>query len=323
MQVSEAQFQEIMAQYDRVRTTHADELLARKEEVYRLIPRYRELDQTVPAISLDAGKDLLAGKTEKLEPYRNRMREIASEKAALLEQNRFPADYLDLRFDCEQCEDTGFLKDGSRCACLTKKIRDVLYAQSNLSRLFLENCFERMEDSYFTGEDLRRFQSAVGVCRSFIDSFGKTLPSAGILFFGPVGSGKSFLSIASAKEILNKGFSVLYFSAIELFNRLSDATFRADKEPQETDIKSDLSDCDLLIIDDLGTEMTNLFVSSQFFHLINERHLRGLGTLISTNLDFEELRARYSDRTFSRLLSLYTVCELTGGDIRLKRKTTQ
>ena len=106
-----------------------------------------------------------------------------------------------------------------------------------------------------------------------------------------------------------------------MFERLSDATFRAEREEGDTDLKNDLTACDLLIIDDLGTEMTNQFVSSRCFHLINERHLHGNKTLISTNLDFEELRQRYSDRTFSRLLSLYTVCELTGGDVRLKRKT--
>ena len=323
MQLSESQFQDILAEYDRVRALHADNLAARKEEVYRRIPRYRELDELVPDISLTAGKDLLAGHAEKLEDYRQQMRDIAKEKASLLEQNGFDADYTQMRFDCPACKDTGFLEDGSRCSCLERNIRDILYAQSNLSALFEENSFARMELTLFTGDDLHRFQSAVGVCRAFIDSFGEKTASSGILFFGPVGSGKSFLSIATAKELLNKGFSVLYFSAIELFDRLSDATFRADKETQSPDFKNDLTNCGLLIIDDLGTEMTNLFVSSQFFHLINERHLHGRGTLISTNLGFEELRSRYSDRTFSRLLSLYTVCELTGGDVRLKRKTAK
>lgn len=321
MQVSEAQFQDILTAYERLRTKHADELLARKEELYRLLPRYRELDELVPVISLDAGKELLAGHSEKLDAYREQMREIAAEKASLLKQNGFPADYPEMHHDCTKCGDTGFLEDGTRCTCLNEKLRALLYAQSNLDALFEENCFDRMDLSLFEGDDLRRFRNAVSVCRTFIDSFGEKTASSGILFFGPVGSGKSFLSIASAKELLNRGFSVLYFSAIDLFERLSDATFRAEREEGDTDLKNDLTACDLLIIDDLGTEMTNQFVSSRCFHLINERHLHGNKTLISTNLDFEELRQRYSDRTFSRLLSLYTVCELTGGDVRLKRKT--
>ena len=321
MQVSEEQYQQIMDTYSRARTEHADELLARKEEVYRLVPRCRELDDLVRSSSLSTCRDLLSGRKEKLGIYREQMREIAAEKASLLKQNGFAADYLSPRFDCKQCQDTGFLEDGTRCACLEQKLRDILYAQSNLDVLFEENCFERTDLTLFSGDDLRRFQSAVDVCHAFIRSFGKKTASSGILFFGPVGSGKSFLSIATAKELLNRGFSVLYFSAIELFERLSDATFRTDRDSPNTDLKNDLTACDLLIIDDLGTELTNQFVSSRFFHLINERHLHGHKTLISTNLDFEELRSRYSDRTFSRLLSLYTVCELTGGDVRLKRKT--
>ena len=323
MRVSETQFQDILAEYDLSRAGHADALLARKAEVYRLIPRYRELDELVPSISYHTGKALLAGCADKLESYRRQMSDIASEKRALLKQHGFAADYLELQYDCAQCKDTGFLEDGTRCACLERKIRDVLYAQSNLSALFEENCFDRMDPGLFSDEDLRRFQSAVEVCRSFIGSFSEKTAPSGILFFGPVGSGKSFLSIASAKELMDKGYDVLYFGAIDLFERLSDAVFRTDREQPDGSFKNDLTDCDLLIIDDLGTEMTNLFVSSQFFHLINERYLRGHKTLISTNLDFEELRARYSDRTFSRLLSLYTVCELTGGDVRLKRKTIQ
>ena len=203
-----------------------------------------------------------------------------------------------------------------------EKIRDRLYRQSNLKILFEENNFAKTDYTLFEGDALRQFERAVALCRHFMESFEDTA-SAGILFFGPVGSGKSFLSVATAKELLNRGFSVLYFSSIELFERLSDLTFRPDKDTEESSFKQELITCDLLIIDDLGTEMTNQFVSSQLFHLINERHLHGNKTLISTNLPFEEIRLRYSDRTFSRLISHYTVCELTGSDLRLKRKTAK
>ena len=323
MQVSDSQFDAILMEYDLQRTKQGDALLARREEVYRKIPRYRELDEAVPALSFDTGKKLLSGRGASLSDYRARMREIASEKETLLAENGFPADYLNMHYGCASCRDTGFTEDGRRCACLEEKIRHLLYSQSNLTLLFAENNFERMDLSLFEGDDLRRFQSAVSVCRTFIDTFADANTASGILFFGPVGCGKSFLSVATAKELLNRGYSVLYFSAIELFDRLSDATFRADAGMENADLKHDLTACDLLIIDDLGTEMTNLFVSSRFFHLINERHLLGRRTLISTNLAFKDLRERYSDRTFSRLLSLYTVCELTGGDVRLKRKTAR
>ena len=140
---------------------------------------------------------------------------------------------------------------------------------------------------------------------------------------GTVGTGKSFLSGCIASELLQSGHSVIYFSASGLFDTLARYTFNAGAKEALSGFYEDIYSCDLLIIDDLGTEMTNTFVASQLFSCLNERHLRKNSTIISTNLSLEELRDRYSDRVFSRITSHYDLCKLTGPDIRMYKKRMQ
>lgn len=120
-----------------------------------------------------------------------------------------------------------------------------------------------------------------------------------------------------ASELLQTGHSVIYFSASGLFDTLARYAFDSRAKEALSGFYEDLYNCDLLIIDDLGTEMTNTFVASQLFSCLNERHLRKNATIISTNLSLEELRDRYSDRVFSRITSHYDLCKLTGPDIRM------
>ena len=129
------------------------------------------------------------------------------------------------------------------------------------------------------------------------------------------------MSCCVAKELMDKGYLVIYFSAAQLFDTLSKGTFEKDSKEAVSGIAEDIYDCDLLIIDDLGTELTNSFVSSQLFSCLNNRFLRKKSTIITTNLSLSELRDRYSDRIFSRITSNYEVCKLTGKDIRMKKKT--
>ena len=128
------------------------------------------------------------------------------------------------------------------------------------------------------------------------------------------------LSVCAARALIEKGRSVLYFSASSLFDRLADCTFGSGSRDTLREFTADLYSCDLLIIDDLGTEFTNAFVASQLFTCISERELNRHSTIISTNLALKEMQARYSDRVFSRIMSTYEICKLTGKDIRLQRR---
>ena len=156
---------------------------------------------------------------------------------------------------------------------------------------------------------------------NFINNFNSDYHN--LFFYGTVGTGKSFLSGCVAKELIENGHSVIYFSAAGLFDTLSKFKFdykNADELHKEYE---DLFQCDLLIIDDLGTEYTNNLVNSELFSLINDRHLRQKATIISTNLSLEDFRNRYSDRIFSRITSNYEICKITGPDIRMFKKRQQ
>ena len=138
------------------------------------------------------------------------------------------------------------------------------------------------------------------------------------MIYGDTGVGKTFLTHCIAKELLDRSFFVLYFTSFDLFDLLSKNTFQKDR--QSADMASFIYDCDLLIIDDLGTELTNSFVSSQLFCCINERIMNKKATIISTNLTMEDFLDTYSERTFSRVSSNYTMIKLIGNDIRIQKR---
>ena len=168
---------------------------------------------------------------------------------------------------------------------------------------------------------MTRFQKAESAARHFTDSFGEEYNN--LMFRGSVGTGKSFLSNCIANEILKKGYSVIYFSAISLFENISSYKFGKTQRDFQYNPLTDIYSCDLLIIDDLGSEMSNQFVCSELFAIINERHLRKKSTVISTNLTLQELNDRYSSRIFSRIYKDYEICTLSGNDIRLYIKRNE
>ena len=168
-----------------------------------------------------------------------------------------------------------------------------------------------------TGRSSREaIEIALKTCHEFTDTFGTDFRN--LLLYGDTGVGKTFLSHCIAKELLEQSFSVIYFTAAQLFDIFAKSTFRREEEAG-ADCEHIYS-CDLLIIDDLGTEMSNTFTNSQLFICLNERILRKKSTLISTNLSLEDLKNIYSERVFSRITSAYTVLRLTGDDIRIQKK---
>ena len=237
----------------------------------------------------------------------------------MLQENGFPADYLLPVYECAQCQDTGYIAN-KKCSCFRTAEINLIYEQSHIKNLLKTENFSSLSYDYYEGEDLEKFTKAVQICQNFVKSF--FLDYRNLFFYGTVGTGKSFLSCCVAKELIDQGNLVIYFSASQLFDTLSKSTFDKDSKEAVSGISSDIYDCDLLIIDDLGTELTNSFVSSQLFSCLNNRHLRKKATIITTNLSLGELRDRYSDRIFSRITSNYDVCKLTGRDIRMQKKTS-
>lgn len=317
MALSNAQFEKILHRYDvtRLKNHHLQE--ERRDYVYKNVTGYKELDDSTVSVSMDMAKKRLAGDENAINELHNLLEDLKSMKKNLLLGAGLPEDYLDPVYDCPDCKDTGYIKS-ARCHCLKQQIIEVLYEQSNISDFLEENNFSKLRYDLHEGDGLEAFKHAVLVSRDFIENFD--FESKNILFYGNVGTGKSFLSGCIAKELLDSGHSVIYFSASALFDALARETFESKSKEDLYNFYDYIYNCDLLIVDDLGTEISNSFVSNQLFSFINERNLRKRSTIISTNLSLEQIRDRYSDRVFSRIISTYTACKLCGKDVRVAKK---
>ena len=317
MSLTNAQYDQILHQYEMKQLHNRREAERKLAYVYDHIPGYRDLDDSVAALSVAQGKKLLSGDEDAMEDLRDILAELSGRKAQLLEDAGLPADYLEPVYECPDCKDTGYI-DGQKCHCFKQAMITLLYEQSNIQEMLRTENFHSLSYEYYEGEDLSRFKNAVKTCQNFIKNFNSDYHN--LFFYGTVGTGKSFLSGCVAKELIESGHSVIYFSANGLFDLLSKNSFDYKNRDELRDTYADLYQCDLLIIDDLGTELTNQFVTSQLFALLNERHMGKKATIISTNLSLEELRNRYSDRIFSRITSNYEICKLSGQDIRMYKK---
>ena len=318
MPLTNSQYNAIMRSYEEKQRAARHRLETNTETVYRKIPAYEELDRQVASISIEQGRKLLSGNENALPELKQRLKELSIKKASLLRENGFPDNYLSPVYECEKCQDTGYIAN-QKCSCFRTAEINLIYEQSHIKNLLATENFSFLSYDYYAGEDLEKFTKAVQICQNFIKCFNRDYRN--LFFYGTVGTGKSFLSCCIAKELIDHGNLVIYFSASQLFDILSKSIFDKDSHDAVSCISDDIVDCDLLIIDDLGTELINSFVSSQLFSCLNNRHLRKKATIITTNLSLGELRDRYSDRIFSRITSNYDICKLTGQDIRMQKKT--
>ena len=223
---------------------------------------------------------------------------------------------------CPICQDTGYV-GSQKCSCFKKAEIELLYTQSNLKEILEKENFDHFSFDFYsdtitndsTGlterETARR---AYNLAKDFVAGFDNTFEN--LFFYGDTGVGKTFLSHCIAHELPESAHCVLYFSAFDLFDFLAGSAFSRKNDTPDDEL---IFDCDLLIIDDLGTELTNSFVSSQLFLCINERIMRKKSTIISTNLKLEDFSATYSERTFSRIASNYRMTKLVGKDIRIQK----
>lgn len=318
MALNNSQYDAVMRIFKQRQLKDQEELTERIEYICNKYPDYKELDDQIATLGSAIVRNRILGNSEKIAELTKEMDEISLKKKELLKSYGYADDYLMIHYECPICSDTGYVNN-EKCICFRKIVADNLYSHANLD-VILEDCnFENLSYEYYEGDDLKRFSNTVTACKNFVDKF--EMDYENLLFYGTVGTGKSFLSACIAGELIKRGFPVLYFSATELFTLMSDIMFDKGDTNELRSMKSDLYSCDLLIIDDLGIEITNSAVASELFSLLNERHLKKKATIISTNLDLKELNERYADRIFSRILERYSIHKISGPDIRRIKKT--
>lgn len=325
MALSNPQYDTIMRIYEQRQSDNAYTLRRHYDEIYSKIPKIKEIDDAISSLGVQRAKSLLSGDASALSSFKDSVEELTSEKRSLLLKNHFPADYLELHYTCPDCRDTGYL-DTQKCHCLKKAIIELLYEQSNLKGILEQENFCNCSLDYYsanhidplTGRSSREAMlTALEVCHEFVDTFSTHFHN--ILLYGDTGVGKTFLSHCIAKELIDRSYSVIYFSASRLFDLLARRAFSKNEEKEE-DLYLHICNCDLFIMDDLGSELSNAFTTSQLFTVLNERILHKKATIISTNLALEDIKSIYSERIFSRISSCYKMLRLTGDDIRIQKK---
>ena len=272
MALSNSQYESIMRVYNRTQLQKKHELDARVDEVYEKIPAVREMNDAIAAAAVKSAKELLAGDADAVKRLRGTIADLKEQRQVLLSAYGYPADYLEMQYNCPDCKET--------------------------ARAYMEQ--------------------VTAFCHRYVDGFKEE--KGNILFTGKTGLGKTFLSNCIAKELIERCFSVVYLPAVEMYEIFSRDRFANDATDEDRDRSQYLLECDLLIIDDLGTELVNTFTTSQLFYVVNERLNRKKGTIISTNLPVNEMRDEFTDRVMSRIISQYQIIPLYGEDIRIRKK---
>lgn len=326
MGLTNSQYDAIIRNYNKKQFQDKREQDKRVAEVYAALPQIEEMDNNISTIAVACARRLLEGDENALTRLRSEVEDLREQKRLLLASRGFAPDYMEMRYVCPDCRDTGYV-NGKKCHCFRQAEMDLLYTQSNIREIMKQENFETFSFEYFdrsrihaqAGKPLYDYmQEIVNKCWHFIDAFGEEC--ANLLLTGTTGVGKTFLTNCIAKELIDRCYSVIYLSATELFDIFSKNKFDYRASEEIGDQYQYILDSDLLIIDDLGTELTNTFTTSQLFYCINERLLRKKSTIISTNLSLNLLRDFYSERVTSRIMSQYQVITLYGEDLRIQKK---
>ena len=329
MKLSNSQYDAIMHRYDMRRMSAKYELDKRTEEIYNKCPEILDIDNQIASQSAGFVRRAINGEDASAEELERSNRVLSQRKEDILEQNGFPRDYLSLHYVCDLCHDTGYV-DGERCRCFSAEVSDMIYNESNVRDIIREENFDRFNLDLYPDEPMplsstsnrmvsprENMKEVLNNAHRFIDSFDTDYHN--LLIYGNTGLGKTFLSNCIAKELLDSSHTVLYYTAFRFFKYLEGCAFNYDQSGDGGILSEDrLIECDLLILDDIGTEMTNTFTNSALYTVINERHIKRHPTIISTNLTLAELESRYSERIFSRLSKDYSLLKLIGNDIRRK-----
>jgi DNA replication protein DnaC len=325
MPLSNSQYDEIMREYDQRQLHNRRVLDDRRSEVYEQIPSLQEIDSTVASLAVQQARLLLGGDSSAIDRLRTQLADCSRQREEQLLAHGYPRDYLDPVYHCPDCKDTGY-RNGQKCHCFKQAIINTVYEQSNIRQILSRENFDTFSYDYYPADDistttglssLQTAQNAVRECRLFIDEFDSKPKN--LLIYGKTGVGKTFLSNCVARELLDQGYSVIYFTAFQLFDILSKGVF--EKDADAIVAHQNIFDCDLLVIDDLGTELSNSFTTSQLFLCVNERLLRQKSTIISTNLSLNQIVDTYSERTFSRICDAYTLINLFSRvDIRIHKR---
>lgn len=314
----------IMNEYEELRMNAANDRKRRIEAVNKSFPRIGEIDKEIFRRGLDNTNNILKNPEKKDEfnrDFSENLKRLNEEKKKIMRENNIPDDYNKYKYSCENCHDTGYDDNGKKCRCFRQKLINEAYSMSNMSEIIRTQNFDTFSFDYYSKQQsengISPYENMMKIyknCRRFCENFENE--TKGLVFYGPTGLGKTFLSSAVAKEIMDSGKTVIYVRATKLFSMYEDYKFGRNTDRSVID---NIYNADLLIIDDLGTEPFNKNNLSFLFDIVNERIAKNKKIIINTNLQISEITKIYSMRFTSRLYEYFMLYKFFGDDIRIQK----
>ena len=319
---------EILREYESLRSAARQKLEARRLKVYGDVPRIEEIDRELQLSGIRLSKLALSADPNMpslISELKEKSERLKLEKAQLLKAAGFADDFLKISHNCKACEDTGYVKE-EKCRCYKQKLINKYYEASSLKDvlqrenfdMFNINLYSEKKDEHAGVSPRMNMQRIYASCSEFTKNFLKN--GTNIIFSGDSGLGKTFMCNCIAKDVMDSGHSVLYVTAPAMFKAFEAYRFSNDKTEEMAERLDMITDVDLLIIDDLGSEFYTVITGTELFNIVNSRLLSKKSTVISTNLSEMDLQRIYSDRIFSRLVGNYEMFYFFGEDIRIKKR---
>jgi len=294
----------------------------RAREVAEKHPDIRKIDDYLSETGLRIMQEISQGKAgieERLEMLRRENKALCEERKRLLVKYGYSPDYTDVKYECTDCSDTGYVGI-NMCRCMKRELWKAAIESSGLAKLIETQSFETFSFDYYknNAEAYKNIKTVFEICRSYAADFdGKK--ASNLLLMGKTGLGKTHLSTSIAKVIIERGFDVVYETAQNFVSDFEFERFNRDYGDTSESRTARYFECDLLILDDLGTEVSNQFTISCIYNIINTRINSRKSMIINTNLTHEELQKRYADRITSRIFGEFELLYFIGTDIRQQK----
>lgn len=314
-------FNRIRQEYDEKYLKARESADARRFQIHSEIPEIAEIDRILERTGARIMGIICSGAANS-EAQIAKLRAdnvlLVEKRKDLLESKGYPSDYTDVKYECEKCADSGYV--GTKmCECMKKKLVFAGYESSGMSRLMKEQNFENFSlDFYKNSKDnFAKMSDVYHFMKDYAESFCGS-GSENLALFGGTGLGKTHLSSAVAGRLIERGFDVMYAGAVSMISDFENRRFGTGQNEEHGSVDR-YTDCELLIIDDLGTEVVNQFTVSCIYNVINTRLNKKLPTILSTNLSPSEFRQKYWDRITSRVLGEYRILLFCGTDVRAQK----
>lgn len=314
-------FKKVMEDYAAKRSAAIDEANKRLEDVVEKCPEIKMIDIALAGTGVAIMEAISAGRNgieERIERIRKNNEELQQQRADCLALLGYLPDHTMPRFECSECKDTGYDSNARLCSCFKKALMIETCRRSGLGRLVDLQTFDSYSLEYFEyDKDIYENMSEVyAFCKNYAETFSQK--SENLMLIGDTGLGKTHLSTAIAGKVIERGFDVCYDTATNVFTSFENERFGKANSKFATPTER-YFDCDLLIIDDVGTESVTQFTVSALYNLINTRAMNEKQIMLSTNLTLDEMKKKYGDRIASRLFGESIVLQFTGKDIRLQK----